>query len=88
MGLEILSSLNSRCNFPWLMSNMFFIDGTPIADTKQYAIVERPGWKIGVLGLVEYGWVCTLNCLDVDKIVFEDFVESGNRLAKMLRRFA
>ena len=69
------------------MSNMFFIDGSPIADTKEYAIVERPGWKIGVLGLVEYGWVCTLNCLDVDKIVFEDFVECGNRLSKMLRKW-
>lgn len=38
-----------------------------------------------MIGLAEYGWVCTLNVLDVDKIIFEDFVECGNRLATYLR---
>lgn len=81
-----MASLNQRCNFPWLLSNMFFLDGSSIASTKEYHIITRPGWKIGVIGLAEYGWVCTLNTLDIDSIVFEDFVECGERLARMLSK--
>jgi hypothetical protein len=66
---------------------MFFLDGSCIAQTKEYHIITRPGWKIGVIGLAEYGWVCTLNTLDIDSIVFEDFVDCGERLARMLSKF-
>jgi len=37
------------------------------------------------MGLAEYGWFCLLNCVDPEEIIFEDYVECGNKLAKTMR---
>ena len=41
--------------------------------------------KVGVIGLVEEEWIATLSTIDPADIIYEDFVEVGNRLATELR---
>src|SRR3990167_10028167 len=84
-GIEQLQHLNSRTNFPWLLSNLTSINGTRFGGSLTYHVISKSGYKIGVLGLIEYDWVTTLNCLDVDDILYEDFVACGTRLAQQLR---
>ena len=35
--------------------------------------------------MAEYGWMATLNTLDIDEIIFEDYVDCADRLSSMLR---
>ena len=37
------------------------------------------------MGLVEEEWIDTLSTIDPEDIIFEDFVEVGNKLAAELR---
>lgn len=41
--------------------------------------------QVGLMGLVEEEWIDTLSTIDPADIIFEDFVDVGNRLAKELR---
>ena len=41
--------------------------------------------QVGLMGLVEEEWIDTLSTIDPADIIFEDFVEVGNRLAQELR---
>ena len=83
--MEKGAALNSQTNFPWLLSNVIKVDGDRIVNTHEYQIIQRPGWRIGVIGLAEYGWMATLNTIDVDEIIFEDYVDCADRLSAMLR---
>lgn len=78
--------LNSRCNFPWLLSNVTKVSGDRLVNTKEYEILEVDGWRIGVMGLAEYGWLCHLNCVDLEEIIYEDYVDCGNKIAKIMRK--
>lgn len=42
-------------------------------------------FKIGIIGLVEKEWVCSLPAIDYDDVLFEPFIEMGNKLAKDLK---
>lgn len=85
LGIERLQFLNGKCNFPWLLTNLTNINGTRFASSLEYQIVEKNGLTIGLLGLIEYEWIVTLCCLDVEDIIFEDFVSSAQRLARRLK---
>lgn len=85
LGLERLQFLNGKCNFPWMLTNLTNVNGTRFASSLEYHVVEKNGLTIGLLGLIEYDWIVTLCCLDVEDIIFEDFVASAQRLAKLLR---
>ena len=61
------------------------ISGERIAVTKEYFIIEKGGFKIGIIGLAEYSWLTLLNCIDPDDIFYEDFLTCSNRLSTMLR---
>jgi 2',3'-cyclic-nucleotide 2'-phosphodiesterase (5'-nucleotidase family) len=61
-------------------------NGSSIGGTLEYHIIDRPGWKIGVIGLAEFAWVSTVNCLDVEDVLFDDYVESSHRLVDMLSK--
>ena len=37
------------------------------------------------MGLIEQEWIETLSTLDFDDVIYESFIEVGNRLAKELR---
>jgi 5'-nucleotidase len=85
LGLDRLQYLSSRCEFPWLLSNLTKVTGTRLASSLEYHIIEKGGFKVGLMGLVEFDWIATLNCLDVDDLIYQDFVEAGNSLAEILK---
>lgn len=51
-GPEVLEECIAACGFPVLCANIHYKDGTPIAGTRPFVILERLGVKIGVIGLV------------------------------------
>jgi len=51
----------------------------------RYVIKQWDGVRVGVMGLVEFEWLATLATLDVDDLVYLDFVDEGRRLAALLR---
>jgi 2',3'-cyclic-nucleotide 2'-phosphodiesterase (5'-nucleotidase family) len=79
-------SLNKRCNFQWLCSNLHNSDGSNIGGSEDFTIIERPGWKIGVIGLAEFAWVTTVTCLDIDNLIFEDYIEASHKLVNKLSK--
>ena len=62
------------------------VDGTPIANSKDYEIIEHNGIKIGVIGLAEYDWIVTLSHYEVDELSFTEPAQRGDELAIMLRK--
>ncbi len=80
------TSLNQRCNFPWLCSNLHNKNGSNVGGSIDYTIIERPGWKIGVIGLAEFAWITTVTCLDVDDLVFEDYIDASHKLVNKLSK--
>ena len=64
---------------------MTLVDGAQIAGTIPFTIVERFGWKIGIISIAEQDWITTLSCFDVDDILFEDIVLSTEKWSKYLR---
>lgn len=77
--------LNLKTNFPWLLSNLEMLDGSRLAGTEKFRILEKGGFKFGIIGLAELGWITTLNGLDMDELSYEDYVTCGTKLAKELR---
>ena len=59
--------------------------GSLLAGSKESIIVSWHGRKIGIMGLVESEWFDTLTMVDVDALVFEDFVTKGRELARRMR---
>ena len=85
-GLERLQQLAGMTNFPWLLSNVLDKHtNLPFGGGKPHMIMEWTGLKIGLMGLVESEWLCTLSCVDPDSVVYTDFVETGRQLASQLR---
>ncbi|RKP26244.1 Metallo-dependent phosphatase-like protein, partial [Syncephalis pseudoplumigaleata] len=84
-GVASLEKLAGLCNFPWLLSNVFDSSTkAPLANGKEYVVVERAGIKIGVIGLVEREWLQTISDLP-PTVEYRDYVEVGQRLARHLR---
>lgn len=86
LGLDKSGELNARCHFPWLLSNVIHLNGKRIVCTHEYHIVRRKGWRIGVIGLAEYGWLASLNAIDIEQVIYDDFVTSADRLSEMLSK--
>lgn len=74
------------CEFPWILSNVRYEDGTPIADAKEYSVIEHKGLRIGIIGLAEEEWIATLAKFDPDDLDFLDPVIVADKLSKKLSR--
>lgn len=86
-GIDILNKLVEETNFPWLLSNVFDKKtGQPLAHGLETRVIEVNSIKIGLIGLVEFEWMSTLACIEMDEITYVDFVEVGRRLADKLRK--
>ncbi len=86
LGLSNLCLLRDQCNFPWLISNV--IDKStnePLAGGKITVSLTHGGRKIGLIGLVEQGWMATLATINQDEILFEDPTQCATRLSSKLR---
>ncbi|XP_064119226.1 mannosylglucosyl-3-phosphoglycerate phosphatase-like isoform X2 [Macrobrachium nipponense] len=85
-GLERLIDVKSRTQFPWLMSNV--VDNEtekPLADGIESITLVWHGWKIGLIGLVEWEWLETLATINCDQVTFTDYVDRGRELATNLK---
>jgi 5'-nucleotidase len=72
------------CDFPWILSNVRFEDGSPIADALQFVIIEHAGLKIGFIGLAEEEWIATLPKFDPDDLDFLDPIVVAEDLSAKL----
>eukprot|EP00330_Aristerostoma_sp_ATCC50986_P005806 CAMPEP_0114586418 /NCGR_PEP_ID=MMETSP0125-20121206/9652_1 /TAXON_ID=485358 ORGANISM="Aristerostoma sp., Strain ATCC 50986" /NCGR_SAMPLE_ID=MMETSP0125 /ASSEMBLY_ACC=CAM_ASM_000245 /LENGTH=212 /DNA_ID=CAMNT_0001781857 /DNA_START=62 /DNA_END=700 /DNA_ORIENTATION=- len=83
--LDVLKDNISKCNFPWLLSNVTDPDTKePLGGGKAYYTLIKNKIKIGFMGLAEYDWFNLLP-LTPDELVYEDFVECARRMTKFLR---
>lgn len=46
---------------------------------------EWQGVKIGIMGLVEREWLATLPLIEVDDVIYIDYVEEARRVCRVLR---
>lgn len=85
-GVDNLIEFTKRTSFPWLLSNVIDKEtSNQLGDGLMYHIIERSGLKFGLIGLIEEEWLSTLSTLDSSDVIYEDFVEKGQQLAKWLK---
>jgi len=85
-GLHDLEELTQDCNFPWLMSNVWYKPTDSfLARGLEHKIININGVKVGLIGLAEEEWLTTLFFVDQEDCIFEDPVTAANRLAKKLK---
>ena len=60
------------------------MDGSNIAGSLDYTVIEHAGHKIGLIGLAEFEWIATLSHFDVEDMVFENPITHGEALAQKL----
>ncbi|KAI8814178.1 Metallo-dependent phosphatase-like protein [Cladochytrium replicatum] len=84
-GQATLVKLAGACNFPWLIANVCNKGTTnPIANSKPFVVfTDRPGIRIGVVGLVEEEWLETIAHLP--PVDYFNFIEKGRELANLLK---
>jgi 5'-nucleotidase len=87
-GLNEFKELKDQCNFPWICSNAFENDETPLGECHEYLILDKGDGspKILVLGIVETGWLDTLATIDPEDIIFEDPVQYVKRRVSELEK--
>eukprot|EP01135_Chromosphaera_perkinsii_P006758 Nk52_evm6s578 gene=Nk52_evmTU6s578 len=92
-GVEHLEKLEGKCNFPWLMSNVFLLKELEgggekevlISGAKEYYVMQHGPWKIGFIGIVEKEWLDTLPNFP-ENYVYRDFIGHARHLCGVLRR--
>ncbi|CAG0896917.1 unnamed protein product [Cyprideis torosa] len=86
-GIPVLSKFVQASGFPWVSSNVIDKEtGRPLAGAKRKHVMQWQGIRIGLVGLVEWAWLETLATVDPDEVLYEDFVETANRMARELRQ--
>ena len=83
--MEHTVKLNSKTNFPWLLSNLQKLDGTRLVGTKEIHVIEKHGFRFGFMGLADISWITTIRFFDLNEVFYEDFIECAKRLSKLLR---
>lgn len=83
-GLERCVELKKQTSFPWLLSNAKIGD-KHMGDALETVVLERGGKRIGFVGLIEFEWLSTLNCVSPEDVTYEDFVVCAKRLSHQLR---
>ncbi|KAA8496851.1 5'-nucleotidase [Porphyridium purpureum] len=85
-GVAHLEDLMRECSFPWLISNVREKKkARALANGLESLVVHWGTWEIGVLGIVENDWLCTLGQVDVEDLAFEDPIACVRRLAPEMR---
>lgn len=85
-GVDHLLEFVEKTTFPWLMSNVIDKEtNEPLGSGHVTYILQHSGKKFGFIGLVEKEWLTTLATVDVDDVIYLDFVTEGEKLAKHLK---
>ncbi|THV08018.1 Metallo-dependent phosphatase [Dendrothele bispora CBS 962.96] len=84
-GYPHLQRLIEDCKFPWILSNIVDKATSKVPEgLREYAIVERIGLRIGVIGLVEKEWITTVSSWPPE-FEYRDMAEVTTDLSKRLR---
>lgn len=74
-GIERAKDLIERTEVPWIISNMKDLEGNPIAGCEEYKIVDRDGFKMGIMGFAERAWLDIVNVrVDTNKIEYKNYL--------------
>lgn len=85
-GIDNLIDFTRRTKFPWLLSNVVDKEtSNQLGDGLTHHIIERQGIKIGLIGLIEEEWLSTLSTLELNDVIYTDFVVRGRELARWLK---
>jgi len=85
-SLSNFESLAPACNFPWVVSNAIDREtGEPLGGCHRTVVLDHHGWRVGVVGLIEYEWLETLSTVPVSQVAWTDYVTVGRELARKLR---
>lgn len=84
-GVEKMAKLISATNFPWLLSNARLADEGASRLLQRTVVLEKGGYRVGLMGLVEKEWVDTLALVDPEDITVSDPVTTGSAIAAELR---
>ncbi|KAJ3993856.1 Metallo-dependent phosphatase-like protein [Lentinula boryana] len=84
-GYPHLTELIKDCKFPWLLSNIIDTATSKVPNAlKEFEILERSGVRVGIIGLVEKGWITTVPTWP-SNFVYKDMKEVGMDLSTRLR---
>ena len=85
-GVDTLMTRMGETEFPWVLSNAFAVEsGLPLAGCRETAIMDYHGIKIGLIGLIEKGWLDALSAVPSTSVDYHDFVEVGRAQAQRMR---
>lgn len=85
-GVDNLIEFVKQTTFPWLLSNVIDKEtNNQLGDGQIFHIIERSGFRFGLIGLIEEEWLSTLSTLDSSDVIYQDFVERGRELATWLK---
>lgn len=85
-GVDNLIEFVKQTSFPWLLSNVIDKEtSNQLGDGQIYHIIEKGGVRFGLIGLIEEEWLSTLSTIDSSDVIYKDFVEEGQSLARMLK---
>ena len=74
MGIQHAETLLSETKVPWLMTNFTYKDGSQIANSLPFHILETQGYKLGFIGLADQSFVDTFSSetMDMSTLVLND----------------
>ncbi|WP_435176933.1 bifunctional metallophosphatase/5'-nucleotidase [Halorussus sp. AFM4] len=87
-GFDAVANFSSASEFPWLMANIVNEStGEPIPGTKPYAVVERQGVKVGIVGVADEK-IKSKTAVDFDEAGYElkDYSKVAGEYATMLKQ--
>lgn len=85
-GVDNLIDFVKKTTFPWLLSNVIDKEtSNQLGDGQVFHVLERSGYRFGLIGLIEEEWLSTLSTLDSSDVIYQDFVERGQELARLLK---
>eukprot|EP00915_Cephaloidophora_sp_WS-2016_P001134 GHVH01001560.1.p1 GENE.GHVH01001560.1~~GHVH01001560.1.p1 ORF type:complete len:626 (+),score=86.32 GHVH01001560.1:185-2062(+) len=84
-GLDDFETLAGSTYFPWVLSNLLDSNEHVIGGTQRYHIFEHQGYKIGVIGLIEYEWLETISLIDLNELIYTDFIKAAKALVQLLK---
>ncbi len=82
-GVPIYNRTEKESNFPWLSANSFLKDGSTFF--KPYTIIEKGGYKIGIIGLTTPGIPMWIDEALYPGITWKDMVETAKIFVTELR---
>ena len=87
-NFAIMQEQITLSEFPWLCANVKTADGKLIENVEPYIIKEYGTFKVAIIGLMDKRTSETGNPENIEGLVFEDEVETANKLVPMLLKKA